>query len=118
MATYNSEDKKTMEEYISKINDYPPPIPESVMKHILQEVGINTDNLAVSHTMNVACQKFFYDVLKQSGAIAKNRGKEDKGKKKKVEIQACDVKVALDYYGIKVDRPDFILSNNNESEEN
>ncbi|EAX89202.1 hypothetical protein TVAG_121360 [Trichomonas vaginalis G3] len=100
---------KEIEQFLQKLEDYPPPIPDSVIKQILSECGMHTNDIRVSHIMNVVCQKFMSDVMTKCCECAKLRAKEDK-KKKKLDIQVSDLKAALETRGIHVNRPEFIVS--------
>ena len=111
MEKRDQQERENLEAFINNIQDYPPPIPDSVIKNIMSTYGMNTDDIRVIHTMNVACQKFISDVLTQTTAIAKARAKEDKSQKnKKIDLQICDLKNALLPYDIHVNRPEFIVS--------
>ena len=109
---------ENIQTFLSHIQDYPPPIPDSVIRHILSETGLNTDDIRVIHTMNVACQKFIFDVLQLTSSIARSRVKEDKTtKKKKVDLQVSDLKRALETFDVQINRPEFIVSIPKESKE-
>lgn len=110
-------DANKISQFIQELGDYIPPIPESVINQILAECGMQTDDVVVSHIMNVVCQKFMRDVMVKCCANAKVRAKEDK-KKKKLDIQVSDLKLALETRGIHVNRPEFIVSIPPDSKDN
>ena len=118
MEKRDQQETANLKEFLARFPDYPPPIPNTVIRHILSESGINTDDILVINTMNVACQKFISDVLQQTTEIARTRTKEEKSsKKKKIDLQVCDLKKALESYDIHVNRPEFIVSITKESKE-
>ncbi|KAH0785925.1 transcription initiation factor TFIID subunit 10-like protein [Histomonas meleagridis] len=91
--------------------EYPPPIPDAVISHILSEAGLSTSDIRVCRTLNVACQKFISDVLEDCASIAKQRKKSTtKDKLKNIDLQVSDLKAALEMRDIHVHRPEFIVS--------
>jgi transcription initiation factor TFIID subunit 10 len=97
-----------IEKFLRSMNEYPPPIPDTVVMHVLAEAGMSTSDRPVHRTLNVACQKFIADILEDSSAVAKQRIQK-KGKKG-LDLQVSDLKVALEMRGIHIHRPDFIVS--------
>ena len=95
--------------FLREMGDYTPPIPDSVIMHILAEAGMSTSDPRVHRTLNVACQKFINDVLEDCSRNAKRRQKDQKDQNK-ANLQVSDLKKALEKYGIHVHRPDFIVS--------
>lgn len=105
------EEAENIETFLTGLQDYSPPIPDAVIMHILAEAGMNTTDPRVHKTMNIVCQKFINDVLASCARVAKNRAKDEKNKKKKLDLQVCDVKEALrDTANIQIHRPEFIVS--------
>jgi hypothetical protein len=98
-----------IEKFLRSMNEYPPPIPDTVVMHVLAEAGMATSDRAVQRTLNVACQKFIADVLEDCSCIAKKRVQKPKAKKG-MDLQVSDLKEALEMHGIHVHRPDFIVS--------
>lgn len=88
-------------EFLRGMEDYIPPIPDSVIMHILADAGMSTSDARVHRTINVACQKFISDVLDY---CMHKKGTE------KATLKVSDLKQALEHYGIRVDRPEFIVS--------
>ena len=119
MEKRDQQEKANLEAFLTHFQNYPPPIPDTVIRHILSENGMNTDDILVIHTMNVACQKFISDVLQHTTDIANARVKDEKSnnKKKKIDLQVCDLKKALETYDIHVNRPEFIVSIPKETKE-
>ena len=108
----NEDETANIAQFLREMNDYSPPIPDSVIMHILAEAGMSTSDPRVHRTLNVACQKFINDVLEECSNIAKQRQKKEEGNKKqnKISLQVSDLKQALERFGIHVHRPDFIVS--------
>lgn len=116
------EENSNIDKFLREMGEYPPPIPDTVIMHILAEAGLSTGDPRVHRTLNVACQKFINDVLESCVAIARRRAKSDKdhknlAAKKTVDIQVSDLKEALGNVGIQVHRPEFIVSIPNSSHE-
>ena len=107
-SNIDREEANNIESFLRDIQDYPPPIPDSVIMHILAEAGLNTTDPRVHRTMNVVCQKFMSEVLSDCSKIASSRVKSEK--KKKLELQVYDLKQALEPRGIHIHRPEFIVS--------
>jgi transcription initiation factor TFIID subunit 10 len=102
-----------IEKFLKGMSEYPPPIPDAVMMRVLSEAGLATSDPRVHRTLNVACQKFIDDVLRDCLACAKKRVKKNsKGgsSKKGIDLQVPDLKIALGNRGIHVHRPEFIVS--------
>jgi transcription initiation factor TFIID subunit 10 len=107
--TEEEKEHANIEKFLRNMNEYPPPIPDAVVAHVLAEAGMNTSDRAVQRTLNVACQKFIAEVVEDCAAIAKQRVQKTKGKKG-LDLQVSDLKVALEMRGIHIHRPDFIVS--------
>lgn len=100
-----------IERFLRGMAEYPPPIPDAVVMHILAQAGLSTSDPRVHRTLNVACQKFITDVIEDCALAAQRRVKGTKqGKKEKPDLQVSDLKVALETRGIHVHRPEFIVS--------
>mgnify|MGYP002472352689 CR=1 FL=1 len=101
-----------IEKFLRGMNEYSPPIPDTVLTHILAEAGLQTSDPGVHRTLNVAIQKFMSDVLQDCASAAKQRIKASshQSSKKTLDLQVSDLKVGLERRGIHVYRPDFIVS--------
>lgn len=75
------EENSNIDKFLREMGEYPPPIPDTVIMHILAEAGLSTGDPRVHRTLNVACQKFINDVLESCVAIARRRAKSDKDHK-------------------------------------
>ena len=100
-----------IEKFLKGMTEYPPPIPDAVVMHVLAQAGLATSDPRVHRTLNVACQKFITDVIHDCAIAAGQRVKRtSKGKKEKPDLQVSDLKIALETRGIHVHRPEFIVS--------
>lgn len=105
------EDNANIEKFLKGMGDYKAPIPDTVITHILAEAGLSTSDPRVHRTLNVACQKFIFDVITDCSTCAELRIKRTKGKaKKEKDLLVSDLKTALEAKGMHVHRPDFIVS--------
>ena len=100
-----------IEKFIRGMAEYPPPIPDTVIMHVLAEAGLSTTDPRVHRTLNVACQKFIVDLIQDCSIFAKQRVKATKQSgKKNLDLQVSDLKAALELKGMHVHRPEFIVS--------
>lgn len=107
----NAQDSADIENFMIKLQDYPSPIPDSVIKHICAESGLNTTDARVTSAISVVTQKFISEVLRNCSDFAKARAaQENPGKIRKLDLQFSDLKQALAKRGIHVNRPEFIVS--------
>lgn len=96
--------------FLRGMAEYPPPIPDAVIMHILAEAGLSTSDPRVHRTLNVACQKFISDVLDDCACVARQKKKGKGGKQKGLDLEVSDLKVALEMRNIHIHRPEFIVS--------
>lgn len=101
--------------FISRLNEYNPPIPDPVINNILAEAGCNTSDKRVSRIFNLACQKFIRDVLEQCRNNERINNPDPSYEPKKY-LQVGDVKEALKTKDIHVHRPDYIVGVRGENE--
>ena len=105
------QDHENIEQFLYGMLEYPPPIPDNVMMHVLAEAGLPTTDPAVHRTLNVACQKFISDVIQDCENAANQRVRAtQKSNKKTLDLQVCDLKIGLENHGIHIHRPEFIVS--------
>jgi len=111
-GTEGDSEQANIEKFLSGMTEYPPPIPDTVICHVLAEAGLSTTDPRVHRTLNVACQKFIADILDDCAVAAKQRAKPAKSSssKKKLDLQLSDLKAALELRGIRCHRPEFIVS--------
>ena len=104
-------ENENIEQFIRGMGEYPPPIPDAVVMHVLAEAGLSTTDPRVHRTLNVACQKFIVDLIDDCAVFATQRMKANKQSgKKNLDLQLSDLKQALEVKGIHVHRPEFIVS--------
>jgi transcription initiation factor TFIID subunit 10 len=105
-------EQANIDKFLRGMSEYPPPIPDTVITHVLAEAGLSTSDPRVHRTLNVACQKFIADLLDDCAIVAKQRVKKTKSpsSKKNLDLQLSDLKAALEVRGIHCHRPEFIVS--------
>ena len=109
MLPPSKEETQIIAEFLNNMQDYPAPIPDNVMIHLLSDAGLNTTDPRVHRTINAAVQKFINDILVDCASCAKKNHKE-KGKKDKLDLTVYDLKEVLQTRNIQIHRPDFIVS--------
>lgn len=105
--------------FLDMMGEYLPAIPDPVMAKILSQSGLQTSDVRVLRTLNIACQKFFTEVLDSCVSYSNQRAQADlpKGSNKKTtEILVSDIKKALETKDIKIYRPEYFVSDPQEVE--
>jgi len=96
--------------FLKEMQDYPAPIPDSVVMHLLAEAGMNTTDPRVHRTVNIACQKFIWEVISDCANIKKREMKGNQKKNQNTDLTLSELKTVLNARGIHIHRPDFIVS--------
>ncbi|KAK8891000.1 Transcription initiation factor TFIID subunit 10 [Tritrichomonas musculus] len=107
------QENANIEKFLRGMSEYPSPIPDTVIMHVLAEAGLQTSDPRVHRTLNVAIQKFITEVLADCATAAKQRNKasqQSSSSKKSLDLQVSDLKCVLERRDIHVYRPEFIVS--------
>ena len=106
------QENANIEKFLRGMSEYPSPIPDTVIMHVLAEAGLQTSDPRVHRTLNVAIQKFITEVLTDCATAAKQRNKaaQSSSSKKSLDLQVSDLKWVLERRDIHVYRPEFIVS--------
>ena len=107
------QENANIEKFLKGMSEYPSPIPDAVIMHVLAEAGLQTSDPRVHRTLNVAIQKFITEVLTDCATAAKQRNKatsQSSSSKKTLDLQVSDLKAVLERRDIHVYRPEFIVS--------
>ena len=94
----------------SKLDNYTPLLPDSVIDYFLEKNGINTKNENVKKLISLMAHKFLTDVALNAFQFHKIHLKarlKDKrfAKEKKITLQVVDLEKALEEMGINISRP-------------
>ena len=102
-----------IETFLKELQDYTPPIPEPVIKHLLAEGGMSTTDSRVSLVMNIATQKFISEVIESAAKEARERIARESpeySQKKKMDLQVSDIKPYLQSRQMPIYRPEYLVS--------
>ena len=106
---------ENIESFMQDLQDYTPPIPEAVIKHLMAEGGCNTSDSRVALVMNIAAQKYITEVMQVAAKAAQERIYKETGdssQKQKMDLQVSDLALALNQTRgqLHVNRPEYLVS--------
>ncbi|KAI9301240.1 transcription initiation factor TFIID 23-30kDa subunit-domain-containing protein, partial [Cunninghamella echinulata] len=102
--------EKTLAEFLTKMDNYSPIIPDAVTDYYLNRAGFDCDDVRVKRLLALAAQKFVADIATDAFQYCKVRqsGNRSKvGKERKTVLTMEDLSAALSEYGINVKKPDY-----------
>eukprot|EP01088_Endostelium_zonatum_P011578 TRINITY_DN25726_c0_g1_i1.p1 TRINITY_DN25726_c0_g1~~TRINITY_DN25726_c0_g1_i1.p1 ORF type:complete len:136 (+),score=41.06 TRINITY_DN25726_c0_g1_i1:19-426(+) len=108
----STEEKETIEEFLSSMEDYVTAIPDDCVEYYLNKTGFICSDVKVKRVIALAAQKFVSDVAADAMQYSKVRqsgsGKEKKAMTKMV-LNMEDLSKALKEYGVNAKRSDYYV---------
>ncbi|ORX60708.1 putative TAF10-TFIID and SAGA subunit [Hesseltinella vesiculosa] len=101
--------EKTLAEFLIKMDEYSPIIPDAVTDYYLNRAGFDCDDVRVKRVLALAAQKYIADIATDAYQYCKVRqsGNRSKvGKERKTTLTMEDLSAALTEYGINVKKPE------------
>ncbi|SAL96652.1 hypothetical protein [Absidia glauca] len=95
--------EKTLAEFLTKMDNYSPIIPDAVTDYYLSRAGLDCDDVRVKRLLALAAQKFISDISQDAFQYCKVRqsGNRSKvGKDRKTVLTMEDLSAALAEYGV------------------
>ncbi|KAI8069649.1 transcription initiation factor TFIID 23-30kDa subunit-domain-containing protein [Gongronella butleri] len=102
--------EKSLAEFLVKMDDYSPIIPDAVTDYYLNRAGFECDDARVKRLLALAAQKYIADIATDAFQYCKVRqsGNRSKvGKDRKTVLTMEDLSAALAEYGINVKKPEY-----------
>ncbi|KAI8088754.1 transcription initiation factor TFIID 23-30kDa subunit-domain-containing protein [Halteromyces radiatus] len=102
--------EKSLAEFLTKMDNYSPIIPDAVTDYYLSRAGFDCDDVRVKRLLALAAQKFVADIATDAFQYCKVRqsGNRSKvGKDRKTVLTMEDLSAALSEYGVNVKKPDY-----------
>ncbi|KAG9510009.1 Transcription initiation factor TFIID subunit 10, partial [Fragariocoptes setiger] len=93
-------------EFVRKLEDYTPVIPDVVVTHYLNSAGFRSGDTRVVRLIALAAQKFVADIIGDSLQHCKLRGQNKVANK---VLKLDDLTAALDDYGLRVKKPHYFI---------
>ena len=107
-------DDKEYNEFKTKLEEYIPIIPDSIVEYYMEKCGIVSGSDDVKKTITLISHKFLTDVAVgafQYHKIQSKAAQKDKrfGREKKLTLQVTDLERALRDLGIDISRPYYYI---------
>ncbi|KAI8371530.1 transcription initiation factor TFIID 23-30kDa subunit-domain-containing protein [Radiomyces spectabilis] len=102
--------EKTLAEFLTKMDNYTPIIPDAVTDYYLSRTGFDSDDVRVKRLLALAAQKFIADIATDAFQYCKVRQSGNRsrvGKERKTVLTMEDLSAALAEYGVNVKKPDY-----------
>eukprot|EP00003_Mantamonas_plastica_P004612 TRINITY_DN1364_c1_g2_i3.p1 TRINITY_DN1364_c1_g2~~TRINITY_DN1364_c1_g2_i3.p1 ORF type:complete len:135 (-),score=46.69 TRINITY_DN1364_c1_g2_i3:51-431(-) len=104
--------EQQLEELVDAMDGYNTTIPTEVIQYYLEKSGFQTSDEDVLKLVNVATQKFIYDLALDSIHYTKIREQRETGRSKtkathRRVLKVEDVQQSLEQYGIHVNKPEY-----------